>query len=57
MREDVLLAVSEVKLVVKAVRVICSILPHVLYDDSRLAAKVLYVTIITDDHKIPWIEH
>ena len=50
MREDMLLAVREVKLVVKAVRVICSILPHVLYDDSCFAAKVLNVAIFADDH-------
>jgi exoribonuclease II len=60
-RENVLLAISEVKLVVKAVRVgagkICGILPHVLYDDSSFAAKVFNVTIFTNDDKIPWFEH
>jgi hypothetical protein len=49
-REDVLLAVGEVKLVVKAMGVVCCILPHVLYDDSRFAAKVLYVAVIADDY-------
>ncbi len=50
MREDVLLAIGEMKLVVKALRVVCGILPYILYDDGSLSAKVLYVAVIADDH-------
>ncbi len=50
MREDVLLAVSEMQLVVKAVRVIRSVLSHVLYDDGCFAAKICKVAIFLDDN-------
>lgn len=57
MREDVSAAIGEVKLVVVAMQAICCVFPYALNDDCCLAAKVLYVAVIADDHKIPWAKH
>ena len=52
MREDMLAAVGELKLVVLSLRVVGSILTYVLSNDSCLAAKVLYVAVIADYYQV-----
>jgi len=49
-RENLSVAVGEVKLIVETMRVICCILPYVLYDDGGSAGEVLYVAVIADDY-------
>jgi len=57
MCEDMSAAVGEVKLVVVAMQAICCVFPYALNDNGCHAAKILYVAVITDYHKIPWAKH
>jgi hypothetical protein len=57
MREDVSAAIGEVKLVVVSMQAIGWVFPYAPNDDGRLAAKILYVALIADYHKIPWAKH